>query len=180
MPYHTIESQQLFLHDKCMITDTNLLTSAILPSELHHSSSKEFLETFSSEYDFIIPVEVLIETWGLISGKTGRIDLALELYNWVASPGNATVVYLGNEFYNASKRISEEVEVDIVDSILIYSSQTLAASCRLANPIPIATYETRDFIKYVRLMHAKRKKIAGRQKIILLNPESLDPNEYEF
>ncbi len=134
-------------HDD-VILDTSVFIAALDVNDRYHSTARGFLDTYDTP--FVVPIPVVVETWGVLVGSRKRRDLGEQLLDWLEVPGNARLLTSDHSPNPSVFEVIRKVKVDYVDvkvSIVGHMmSDTLAGK-----PWPaIATTDTAHFLRCMR------------------------------
>jgi predicted nucleic acid-binding protein len=136
MPIFRSSLPDLHVSRNVLILDTNVLYAAFSPKDQRHEDATTFLEIGEQ---YIVPVSVLIETWGLIVGRDKAWDRGLKLLAWINNPGNAvTVVQHADEISQAEELISR-YKIDCADVLVSRLADRISDQCSFVPPVTIAT-----------------------------------------
>ncbi len=162
MPTFELARQRLDISRDAILLDTNVLVGAFLPGDQNHDVCQLI---FDMPEQLLVPLSVVVESWGLLVGSRKRLDCGLQLLAWLANPGtDAYVIHHADEI-DSVRVLVGEVNVDCVDALLAYMANTVTEQCELSPPLRIATFDTADFIKCMR---------TGRFKLKLLDMNTLE------
>lgn len=126
--------------------DTNVLVSAFSKDDRHHESARYFLDEFEGQ--FIIPVAVLIETWGMLVGSRNRdFRAGLSVVDWVNTPGKAVLLPQSVERVVDMRSLIGNTRVDCVDAMVFQLATEISRQMPGGDSIFVATYDTSDFYK---------------------------------
>ena len=128
-----------------LLVDTNVLVAAFLPADDRHTDAHTFI--MDADYQLIIPVAVIVETWGFLCGSRKRIDCALSCISWVSNPGNAQVFLESIDLFNRGRQLTSRMRIDLVDALLAALATDISKRGGKGPPMRIATYDRRDFLK---------------------------------
>jgi predicted nucleic acid-binding protein len=145
-----------------VVLDTNVLVGAFCPDDQHHEYCRLI---FDMDDQFLVPIPVLVEAWGMLVGKLRRWDYGTNLLNWIVNPGSNVVVLHDPKEVQEIDSLIREVHVDCVDALLAYLAHSLSEKCRLKPPIRVATLDTSDLLKC---------RIARTLRLILVDLRTLD------
>jgi|SRR5208337_343170 len=126
------------------IVDTNVLLAAFWPDDSRHEDTKTFL--FEIATSVIIPVPVLVETWGILVGRSKRWDCGLKLLAWIVNPGSCVTVIDRSEPVGGVQALIESAHIDCVDAYIAHLADDVTEICDFDPPIRVATYDTGDFV----------------------------------
>jgi predicted nucleic acid-binding protein len=142
MPTYTIPSHDYNLRRDTVILDTNVLVAAFLPTDQHHDDARTFIEEW--EEPFVVPLSVLVETWGMLVGSNKYWEGGIELLVWLSTPGNAELIAESPSNLQSIRRMISTIHVDCVDALLVHLADDVSKQCQLNPHMKIATYDTRD------------------------------------
>jgi len=131
-----------------LILDTNILVAAFLPSDTRHCDARTLLQEL--DFEFLVPFCVVVEMWGFLCGSRKRRDYALSCLSWLSSPGNAVLFPESDELFRRSRRLTDKLQVDLVDALLAWIATEVTKRCRIKPAMRIATYDKKDFLACVR------------------------------
>lgn len=127
-----------------MILDTNVIYAGFAnnddPDRILHA--QWILEEHPSV--LLLPTVVVVEAWGLLVGRDGDRDAGMKLLSWVNTPGRTILLPHPNPHLDGIHTIMTDIPVDCVDAMLVELSRDIIDHCALR--IPIATFDTRDFL----------------------------------
>lgn len=127
------------------LVDTNVLYSAFHEGDFQHEDSLTFIRDLG--ISIYVPVSVAVETWGLLVGARKNLRGGRRFLAWITTPGNATLLPdLQSELNNISNLIRAYTRIDVVDGLLVAIASEISTQCKLNPPLPIATYDTADFL----------------------------------
>jgi predicted nucleic acid-binding protein len=169
MPIYQMSSFELDFSRRALLLDTNVLVAAFWPEDSKHNNAKEFIFEFW-EGEFIVPISVVVETWGMLVGKRRGWEWGFELLTWLNNPGNVTLIPQHVDHASLVRDTARAMHIDCVDALLMYLADEVSEQCDLNPPIQIATYDTSDFVRCL---------LAYKFRIGLLNPDTLDVYPYE-
>jgi predicted nucleic acid-binding protein len=130
-----------------VVLDTNVLVHGFKPDEKYHESARLFLDEFDN--DFVVPVAVLIETWGMLVGKNKDHRAGMNVLRWVNTPGRAVLLPQQVDRANAIESLISQVHVDVVDALVYQLATDISKQMSGGPSIRVATYDTADFWKCV-------------------------------
>ncbi len=143
-----IGAREYELSRDSVIIDTCVLAAYFSDRDQKHEEASVFFDDLSGSA--IIPISVVVETWGLLVGRDRRVDLGLKLLSWVNTPGRAMLLP-DNESMAQNYQITvRQFEVDLVDAMIVCLADTITRTCSLNPAIDIVTFDMRDFIKCLR------------------------------
>jgi predicted nucleic acid-binding protein len=127
-----------------MFLDTCVLFAAYCPEDAFHQDAKDFM---LQEDPFLVPYVVLGEAWGLLVGSRKRLDCGIRMINELRERPNTQFVPVWTSLLNDSRDLCTRHRIDLVDAFLMCMSSFFMETLKLKSPIPIATYDTRDFCR---------------------------------
>jgi predicted nucleic acid-binding protein len=133
-----------------VILDTNVLVNGFKPGERYHEPARRFLDEFDN--DLVVPVAVLVETWGLLVGRDKDRRTAMSVLEWVNTPGKAMLLPQQVDEAVALQDLVSEVQVDIVDALVYQLATDLSRQFVGGSSIRVATYDTSDFWKCIKAL----------------------------
>jgi predicted nucleic acid-binding protein len=145
MPDYEVEAKTFQINREAVITDSNLLIDAFWKEAPNHEASKYFLDEF--EHQWIIPIGVVVETWGFIVGKNKDWVGGTNFLAWLNTPGKDLIVIGHNGEIIDERFVIESLQVDCVDSMIVTLATKIFIKCDFEKPIPVATWDTRDFFR---------------------------------
>jgi predicted nucleic acid-binding protein len=89
--------------------------------------------------------EVAVETWGFLVGSRRDWNAGLEFLAWLTSPRGATIVPSHKGELVGTRQLTDTFHVDCVDAMIARLATDITRYCELQPPLPIATFDTRDF-----------------------------------
>jgi len=164
MPIYTLLSHEFFIPEQLALVDTNVLNTAFYDKGARGQNTRFFLDEYLGELELspIVLLEVVVEMWGLVVGSRKAKSCGLEILSWLSDTNNTTLLPLERNIFDEGHALCIDTEIDYVDSILIASAFGLSRHCKLKAPLPIITFETRDYYHFM----CKSKKT-----IQLINPD---------
>ena len=145
-----IQGATLTVPTNLMLLDTCVLLAAYNPRDGLHDDASDFL---SQDQFFLIPYVVITETWGMLVGREKRPDCGIGMLKELAELPNFDFMPVWPELFRKSRKLCDERKIDLVDAFLMNISSPLASKLKLRSPIPIATYDTRDFTRCYGYVH---------------------------
>lgn len=165
MPTFKILPYELDISREAALLDTNVLFAAFSQRDQKRQNAREFLFDVW-ENELLVPIPVLIETWGLLVGRNKDWESGMELLNWINSPGTAVTLLPQHANHSVLVRdIIARMRIDCVDATLIYLANEFTVQCSLAPPIRIVTYDTSDFLRCIPIYKLRAS---------VLNPDTLE------
>ena len=147
MAQYSLTASTLDVSQEAILVDTSVLVGAFLPGDQFAETAKCFLD--SAECQLIVPVEVVVEAWGLIVGRGKRFDRGVDLLTWLSYPGNADLIAGSTSHFPRWNDLTRNKQIDVVDAVLLCLADEMSKACRLRPPAKIATFDTRDFLRFV-------------------------------
>lgn len=145
MPTYNNPLISFSINRQAMMLDTNILVAAFLVSDDFHEAADYFLNEWDDP--FVVPLSVLVESWGMLAGSFKNRDAASSLYQWAASPGNVSVFPDNVASFGLSLEMIDKARVDAVDAFIAQLAHDISVQCKLNPPMRIATLDTKDIIK---------------------------------
>lgn len=145
MPIYSVPEFSFDVNRRAVMLDTNILVAAFTESDEYHETAAVFLRDWSDP--FIIPISVLVECWGMLAGSFKNWHAAMRLYEWSASPGNATIFPQEILSHELTIEMLRSTRVDSVDALIARMAHDISTQCSLNPPLTIATLDTGDIIK---------------------------------
>jgi predicted nucleic acid-binding protein len=145
MAIYKVEINDLQINNNAMLLDTNVLVSAFYSKDPKHEDTKYFLE--EADYQWLIPAVVVIETWGLLVGRSGSWMEGYQFLTWLNTPGKALVILPQRGDFSGEQIMVSRLEIDCVDAVLVSLAREITTQCKLRPSLFVATYDTRDFFK---------------------------------
>lgn len=152
MPFFEVASANIELNRDVVILDTNVLYAAFSEADAMHMDSKTYLEVPSQ---FIVPMPVIVETWGLLVGRDKRWESGFELLQWIIDPRSGVVVITHCESVADIHSLASKLHIDCVDATILHLADRISKECHLNPPCTVATYDTRDFFQSMRYYRFK-------------------------
>jgi predicted nucleic acid-binding protein len=144
MPLYAVPAHESEIRRDAVIVDTNVLVAAFCPDDQNHEDARRFVDEWPEL--FVVPIAVLIETWGMIVGSRKYWPGALELLLWIVTPGKAELLpQAATRFAQTSSMVSS-THVDCVDVLISHLADDISRQCEFAPPIRVATYDTKDLL----------------------------------
>jgi len=169
VPTYSIEHYDIEITRRAVIFDTNVLVARFSPDDIHHDDAIVLLEDmlFECNYtQFLVPIAVVVETWGFLVGSRKNLESGFDLLSWLVQPGKApTLIPHNPELVFRSATLTQEMRIDVVDALLVELATELSSHCELNPPITILSYDRTDYLK------CKRREDV---RYILLDPDTLE------
>lgn len=153
---------------RAIILDTCVLVAAFDPRDQRYDDANTFLDLVEDQ--LIVPLSVIVETWGMLVGRGKRWDSGIRFLSWLGDPTKVTLILHDVESFDAIRDMVNISRIDFVDAAAMKLGHGITERCNFRPPIRIATYDTGDFLRCIS---------SFRVKITLLNPNTLDEEEYE-
>lgn len=155
MPIFSLLGSSIEVNRNSILLDTNVLVAAFDDrgeNQDRHSEARYFLDEFNIEHQWIIPVAVVIEVWGMLAGARKNNSAATDFLAWLLTPGNALVLIPQETDLQQEYELVINLMVDCVDAIVVKLAGKITTECNLHPPLPIATYDSRDFYKLIPML----------------------------
>lgn len=144
MPSYEIGSRTFDISRNAVITDSNLFIEAFLPGTPNQEWAYYFLDTSMDQW--LIPISVIIETWGFIVGSHGNWVAGFNFLAWLNTPGKELLI-IGHDGEIADERVTMEgFQIDCVDAMIVTLATKIFYHCQLEEPLRIATIDS-DFLR---------------------------------
>ena len=145
MPDFEIGATTFDISRDAVILDSNLLIEAFLTNSPRKTESLYFLEQFPHQW--VIPIGVVVETWGFIVGKNDDWIGGGNFLSWINTP-STNIVVIGHDGVLVDERnFIDSLQIDCVDSMIVTLATRIFHTCNFGSPVPIATWDTRDFYR---------------------------------
>lgn len=145
LPY-CLDPYQLVMNPDMVIVDTNVLVAAFIEStEGRHETARAFLQLWGEQGLTLVPVPVLVETWGMIVGSRKRRDAGLAMLEWALDPSVVMLVPGHQSHLGQVAAIAKQYSVDVVDAWILWLISDMHARCELNERVRVATFDTNDF-----------------------------------
>ncbi|HEX8396347.1 MAG TPA: hypothetical protein VF644_02805 [Pyrinomonadaceae bacterium] len=147
-----------------ILIDTNVLYAAFGKKDRRKDDAKTFLDIWNG--DLLIPISVVVETWGLLVGSDRDWAGGFEFLNWLRNPGNKALL-LPQHINSADFmfKMTLETHIDCVDAFLMSYADDVTKHCNFRKFVFIATYDFSDYYKCL---------MKYNLRFILINPENLE------
>jgi predicted nucleic acid-binding protein len=145
MPVYTIPAHQHDIPRNAVILDTNVLVAAFYPRDQYHEPARTFIDECSDP--FVVPIAVLIETWGWIVGSRKYWEGGIDLLLWLNTPGSAELLPQDTARFDEAGNVIRSLYVDCVDALVSQLADDISRHCQFDPHIKIATYDTADIWK---------------------------------
>jgi predicted nucleic acid-binding protein len=144
MPFFEIESEKVELRRDVVVLDTNVLYAAFKDDDFRHEDSLAYLEV---PKQFVLPMSVIVETWGLLVGKAHLWQSGFAFLQWIIDPSSGVVVIHNCGAIADIHNLAAALRIDCVDATILYLADKITRQCRLKPSCIVATYDTRDFLR---------------------------------
>ena len=144
MASFTIDRCDIFLPPSTMFLDTCVLFSAFFPDDSFHRDALDFIR---EDHPLLVPYIVLGEAWGLLVGSRRRPDCGVKMLTFLRERPNTQFVPVWSDIYQQTRDLCSKHRIDLVDALLMCMSSSCTRLSKLKSPIPIVTYDTRDFAR---------------------------------
>jgi predicted nucleic acid-binding protein len=165
MPIFTISEVVLDLHRRAVMLDTNVVYAAFSKDDSRHGDCLAYLDL---EEQYLLPLSVVVETWGLLVGRDRNWDSGLRFLSWLNNPSSSVVVVNHSESMARIHDLARSMRVDCVDATILYLADRISKQCGYAPGIRVATYDIADFLRSLK---------AYKFSFTLFDLRSLDPIE---
>ena len=147
MPIFEPTSAKIELNRDVVILDTNVLYAAFSDTDQRHEEARIYLD---DPIQLIVPMPVVIETWGLLVGRDNRWDDGFEFLSWMIDPRSGVVIITHCDDMAEIYRLASRIHIDCVDATILLLADRISKECHLNPPCKVATYDTRDFFNSLR------------------------------
>lgn len=144
LPFRIAASEHLISRG-ALILDTNVLVSGFSRKDKHHGTARVVLDDWID--DLVVPVAVLIESWGILVGSRRDWEAGRSMVEWINTPGRAVLIPQPVEKASNVRDIVSRVNVDCVDVLIYQLAIELSRHFAGGEGVKIATYDTGDFYK---------------------------------
>jgi hypothetical protein len=145
VPRYEIGSKTFDISRAAVIADSNLFIEAFMSGAPRHAEARYFLDEFDDQW--LIPIGVIVETWGFMVGKGGDWLAGYNFLGWLNTPGKDLII-IGHDGEMAEERVFiEGLRLDCVDAMIVNLATNIFNRCALEQPLPVATFDTRDFFR---------------------------------
>jgi hypothetical protein len=129
VPNFEIASRTFEISRAAVITDSNLFIEAFVPGSERYEWANYFLEESTDQW--LVPVAVVVETWGYIVGSMGNWRAGLNFLGWLNTPGKDLLI-IGHDGEVADEHQAiEELRIDCVDAMILTLATRIFNQCRL-------------------------------------------------
>ncbi len=142
MPSFEIGSRTFEISRAAVITDSNLFVEAFVPGSPDYDWANYFLEESTDQW--LIPISVIVETWGQIVGSKGNWLAGLNFLAWLNTPGKELLIIGHDGEITEERETMEGLRIDCVDAMILTLATRIFHQCRLETPLRIATSDLRD------------------------------------
>lgn len=145
MPSFEIGSKTFEISRVAVITDSNLFVEAFVPGSPNYDWANYFLD--ESEEQWLIPISVVVETWGQIVGSKGNWHAGLNFLAWLNTPGKDLLIIGHDGEIGEERDAIVGLRIDCVDAMILTLAARIFQQCQLETPLRIATTDLRDFLR---------------------------------
>ncbi len=147
MPYD-VEPFRLVMSPNMVMLDTNVLVSAFVDTnDGRHETARDYIELLGNYGIALVPVPVLVETWGLLVGSRKAREAGLTVLDWALDPARVQLVPGHHNHAGQVSVIARKFDVDIVDAWILFLTSDMYTKCELNERVRIATFDARDFVR---------------------------------
>lgn len=159
MPDYCIAERMLDIRRDAVLVDTNVLVRAFAEYTKEDQNGNTVSAIKEGERDYarfliyedvrplFVSISVIVEAWGMIVGKLGDRQAGREMFLWLNSPGQVTILPYPRSTVGEARRLMELLSVDCVDAMLADMATDITNACGLRPALSIATFDTRDFTR---------------------------------
>lgn len=146
MPTLLFPHPEVDLARNAAILDSNVLIAAFNPRErTRHDVAQVFIN--ADEYALLVPAPVIVETWGMLASRLKDAAQGIAFLTWLGTPGTATVLPEQGVPIEELLNAMERIPMDVVDAMLLRLARRITDECVFEPPVPIATFDTADFLR---------------------------------
>lgn len=147
VPYG-LEPFQLVMSPNMMVVDTNVLVSAFVDTnDGRHETARDYIELLSADGLALVPIPVLIETWGMLVGSGKSREAGLRVLAWALDPQRVKLIPGHHSHAVHVDAIARQYGVDVVDAWILFLTTDMYTRCELSERVRIATFDARDFVR---------------------------------
>lgn len=146
MASYIVEIDPYDISSDAMLLDTNVLVGAFDPSDRYHDDANCFIMEYP--YQWLVPIAVIIETWGILVGRSKKFYAGFNFLKWINTPGSVVVIDNTKDKMSEEATLINEFRIDCVDAILMLLATDIGVKCGYKE-LPVATYDTKDFMKVI-------------------------------
>jgi predicted nucleic acid-binding protein len=155
MPEYRVPELILDFARNAVLVDAGVLIAAFYSDEDPDRSyeAQYFLEVY--EGPLLIPIVVVVEVWGWLVGSRKDLVAASALLTWLNAPNRAIIIPLRRVEVDNTQYLIESFGIDCVDAMLAELATFITEDCDLRPALPIATFDTGDFLRMYRSQGVK-------------------------
>lgn len=139
MPLYRVDECIIEIARDAVLLDTNVLVALFLQDDDYHGDTEVFFEM--NNYQWLIPVVVVVETWGLLHARTKSLSAGQLLFDWLNTPGQRIVVLPQSEKLEKDHELLKALYLDCVDAMIANLAHEITTQCNLVPALPIATFD---------------------------------------
>ena len=147
MPEYT-RTASYQLSRNLVIVDTNVLVAAFLPADQNHDVAQLLFDRDFAE-QILVPTSVIVETWGMLTRRDRDAQVKRNFLVWLTNPGSGATPILDDGEFNVTADALRKEDIDCVHVLLLRLATHLTTSISAKPPVRIATFDTRDFLRFV-------------------------------
>lgn len=144
MPFFETSSTKVELRRDVVILDTNVLYAAFNVGDSKHEDSRTYIDVPAQ---LIVPMPVIVETWGLLVGRDNDWEGGFSFLRWIIDPSSGVVVIHECSDVSNIHALASSLRIDCVDAAILHLADDITKQCKLSPACVIATYDTRDFFQ---------------------------------
>jgi predicted nucleic acid-binding protein len=139
VPEYYVDECSIEIARDAILIDTGVLVALFHVRDDNNSYVEAFFDMY--EYQWLIPVVVVVETWGLLGSRTGRSEAGLKFFAWMNTPGKRITVLPQTEKIEKDYQLLRTLYLDCVDAMIATVADEITNQCDLEIPLPIATFD---------------------------------------
>ncbi len=147
MPTYTVDGDSFEIMREAVLSDTNILVAAFDTNDSRHEDTLTYIDGLVAP--LVVPVAVVIETWGFLVGSRKSIDSGLELLSWISNPGKAVILPQKADSSGDIQNYIRQQRIDCVDAMILQLADDISRQCDIPGGIVVASYDMRDFFRCV-------------------------------
>jgi predicted nucleic acid-binding protein len=152
MPLFTVPEIVLDLHRRAVMLDTNVVYGAFSLRDQRHHDCLAYLEL---EEQYLLPVPVIIETWGMLVGRDRNWDAGFEFLDWLRNPSSGAIIVNHVNDFGRIHDLARSARVDCVDATILFLADEITRRCGYVPGLRVATFDTADFLRSLSVLGFK-------------------------
>ena len=145
MPQWIVPQRECELPRNIALLDTNVLVALFDQNDPRHADTEAAIDL--AQFAWGVSYAAIIEAWNFLVGKVTRPDYAIQMMEWILTPGNVALIADEYEQVDAAHGYSRRFGVDIVDAALLDLAHRITQACSLSPSVHVATYDAKDFLR---------------------------------